>query len=309
MIAAYTHDAYLSNVLPSRTTQVVRSALEEVSRSQQRHGLHFPDADSFQTIAELRNSLLGTSVRSYFLVSISTRFRIVDNCLEYLFQNGWSQAPESEAAEFFVQTNPALCEADRASRPRGEYWYAMICGHFPQALVDSLRKHRRSFQAVKVGSSRPIPLGDVRYDSLWRWCRDEDIPVLLHCSGENESDFTDGLEICRNYPSLSITLSHLGGMRQSGDDCGVHNKRTLLDRAQILQRNGLPPNLTLNNAVYDIELTDYLLDAAPELESRILNALDLPFFGTIEESMNRLARCRAASKIIDNTIRYFSKYS
>jgi hypothetical protein len=308
VIPAYTHDTYLSNVLPTGITQLVRSALEEVSRDRSRHGLNFPCASSFQTITDLRDSLRATSICSYFVVSTSTRFRIAGNQIEYLFQGGWSRAAESEAAEFFVRTNLALCEADPARRPSGEYWYAMVCGHFPQALVESLRKCRRSFHAVKVGSSRPIRLGDVRYDPLWRWCCDEDLPVLLHCSGESESDFVDGLQICRNYPSLSVTLSHLGGIRQRGDDCETQNKRTLLDRAHLLKQTGLPENLTLNNAVYDIELTDYLLDAAPELECRILNALDLPFFGAIEQSINRLSRCRASSEIMENTVRYFSKF-
>jgi hypothetical protein len=111
------------------------------------------------------------------------------------------------------------------------------------------------------------------------------------------------VQICRAFPALSVTLSHLGGVRPHDR---AHNERMLLDRTVELKRNGLPHNLTLNNAVWDIELTDYLLDLMPELESRILNALDLPFFGTFQESIRRLSQCRASAAIENNTIRFLS---
>jgi hypothetical protein len=299
----YTHDAYLSNVLPEAYRQSARGTLEAVTAGQRERGFSFPDAHLFQTLGELRESIAATSIRRYFLVSLSTRFRTIGRSVEYLFPEGWCRVAGSEAEQFFSRTNLALLESDLSMRPAGELWYAMVCGHFPQCLIEELKKYRRQFHGVKVGSARPIPLADVRYAPLWKWCADEGVPVLLHCSGESAADFLDGVQICRAYPALSVTLSHLGGMRQHDR---AHNERTLLGRAAELKVNGMPPNLTLNNAVCDIELTDYLLDAAPELESRILNALDLPFFGTIQESIRRLSQCRASVAITQNTTRFLS---
>ena len=303
MTEHYTHDTYLSNVLPEALKQSARSTLEAVGAGQRDYGFSFPGAHLFQTYAELLESIAATSIQRYFLVSLSTRFRTVGRDIEYLFAEGWRIIAESEAEPFFFRTNLALWELKASTRPVGEFWYAMICGHFPQYLVGELRKHRKQFHGVKVGSARPIPLADVRYAPLWKWCADEGLPVLLHCSGQNPADFLDGVQICRAFPALSVTLSHLGGVRQHNR---AYNERTLLERADELKRNGLPPNLTLNNAVWDIELTDYLLGAMPELESRILNALDLPFFGTLQESIQRLSQCRASAAIARSTMRFLS---
>lgn len=301
----YSHDTYLSNVVPAGTAERVRKALEDVSRDQRQHGFHFPRPSEFQTIGELRSSLRSTAIRSYFVASASTRVRQAGRDIEYRFADGWTPVVKSEAHEFFLQTNLALAETDLAGRPPGEYWYAVISGHFPDALVEPLGRHRRRFEGVKVGSARPLPLSDARYHPLWTWCADAGLPVLLHCSGASDRDFLDGVQICRDYPSLSVILSHLGGMEQRGSDVRVRNEATLRARVATLRKNGLPDNLSLNNAVYDVELADDFIDAAPELQPRILNALDLPFFGTLDESIARLSQCRSAEASARNTERYF----
>lgn len=294
----YAHDSYVSNLLPTRDAERIRAVLDRVSSQQLARGFYFPPGSAFQTVAELRQSLASTGVSRYVTVSLSTRFRPGP---EYLFLDGWRAVPESSAAEFFRLTNLAMLDAN--PRPPGELWYAMVSGHFPHLLIDPLREHRALFQAVKVGSSRPIPLSDPRFEPLWQWCAAECLPVLLHCSGENPEDFSDGLQICRRHPSLSVTLSHLGGMLQAVENPLDRNREILIRRAAILRR-GLPPNLTFNNAIYDLALTDLFCDAFPSLESRILSALDLPFFGAIPDRLAKLRALRCWPSIEANTAAY-----
>lgn len=294
----YLQDSYVSNVLPTRDSDRIRAALDRISSQQLARGFYFPPGRAFQTVAELRQSLNAAGVTRYLAVSLSTRFR---PGLEYLFLDGWRTVPESAAAEFFTLTNLAMFDANPC--PPGEFWYAMVSGHFPHLLVDPLREHRALFQAVKVGSGRPIPLSDPRFEPLWQWCAAERLPVLLHCSGENPEDFLDGLEICRRHPELSVTLSHLGGMLQATGNPLERNREILLRRAALL-RQDLPPNLTFNNAVYDLELTDAFCGAFPALETRILTALDLPFFGAIPDRVSKLRALRTWPSIEANTAAY-----
>jgi hypothetical protein len=303
---SYTHDSYVSNVLSDEQTESFRQALDAISVQQRALGFRFPAGKRFQTIGQLRESLTQAGVSTYLTVSLSTRYRRTAQGLEYRFLEGWTVASGGDAEAFFRRTNLAMFGAKVSARPAGEFWYAMVSGHFPDRLIGPLTRYRDLFQAVKVGSSRPIALSDERYEPLWRWCAAEELPVLLHCSGENESDFFDGLEICRRHPSLLVTLSHLGGMKQSGEDPDEGNRRQLLRRARVLN-SGLPDNLMLNNAVYNLKLCDYLCDAAPCLESRILSALDLPFFGSIEEVVGSLASLRTWEAIKENTVRYLDR--
>ncbi|CAG0948771.1 hypothetical protein ANRL3_00070 [Anaerolineae bacterium] len=186
----------------------------------------------------------------------------------------------------------------------------MVAGHFPDLLVPSIARHAHLFDGLKIGAARPIRLNDERYDSLFNLAQDLRWPVLIHCSGESDSqDFIDVCVIAEKRRELKCIVSHMGGMKQRGEKYDQVNLKALFDRSEYLRNNSIN-NVYLNTAIYNLQLIEPLLNKHQEMASRILIAMDIPFFGDAREAKGRYLKLTTSTmeNLLANTSKFLKSF-
>ena len=277
-------DSFFANVAPN-SWQEKLAALQPDAQTIRDKGFAFPEFTDFPLIEKVRQDALVVDVRQYAVVSLSTQFRKANTGFEYFSVQGWGSIGEHDPGAFFHYCNKA--RLDLTHQPMDELWYCMVAGHFPDLLMPSIAEHAHLFDGLKIGAARPIRLNDERYDSLFDLAQDLHWPVLIHCSGESESrDFMDVCEIAKKRRKLKCIISHMGGMKQRGEQFEKINLKALVDRSEYLRDSHIN-NVFLNTAIYDLQLVELLLDEHPEMADRILIAMDIPFFGDAIKAKNR----------------------
>ena len=300
-------DSYFANVAP-KSWQENLAALKSDAQAIRERGFAFPEFTSFPLIEKVRRDAELADVRQYAVVSLSTQFRKTNTGLEYFSVQGWGNIGEYDPEAFFQYCNKA--RLDLTNQKREELWYCMVAGHFPDLLVPSIARHAHLFDGLKVGAARPIRLNDERYNSLFNLAQDLRWPVLIHCSGESDSqDFIDVCEIAEKRKELKCVLSHMGGMKQRGEKYDQVNLKALFDRSEYLRYSYIN-NVYLNTAIYDVQLIELLLGKHPEMAGRILIAMDIPFFGDAREAKSRYLKLTTSTiqHLLANTSKFLKSF-
>lgn len=277
---------------------------QEISQIRSK-GIKFPDFSNFPSLNEVRDVANAGGLEKYMLVSLSTRFRISNQNVEYFGHNGWGTLSENDVSHFFQQTNLARFAA--RTIPQNEYWYAMIAGHFPDRLINDLERHKTSFDALKIGAARPIRLNEDRYIPILEFAQQSNWPVLVHCSGESDSQ--DFFDICSQIKGIKnyYILSHMGGMKQKGIGHRHTNFSNILERAEFLDKNRFE-NVYLNTAIYELDILNEVFSKYPAILDRIVISMDLPFFGSFFDTRKNYLNLRPDYLAImeENSRRFFS---
>jgi len=300
-------DSYFANVAANSWLESL-AALESDAQAIREKGFAFPNFTKFPSIENVRRDAELADIQQYAVVSLSTQFRKTSAGLEYFSVRGWGNIGEFDPAVFFQYCNQA--RLDLTNQKPEELWYCMVAGHFPELLVPSIARYAHLFDGLKVGAARPIRLNNGRYDALFNLAQELCWPVLVHCSGESDSqDFIDVCEIAKKRKKIKFLISHMGGMKQRGEMHGQVNLKALIDRSEYLRDNTIN-NVYLNTAIYDIKLVELLLNKHPEMASRILIAMDIPFFGDAREAKNRYLKLNTGTieQLLTNTSKFLKSF-
>jgi hypothetical protein len=300
-------DSFFANVAP-KSWQEKLAALKSDAQAIRERGFAFPEFTNFPSIENVRRDAELADVRQHAVVSLSTHFRKANTGFEYFSVQGWGSIGEYDPEAFFQYCNKA--RLDLTNQKIEELWYCMVAGHFPDLLIPSIARYAHLFDGLKIGAARPIRLNDERYDSLFNLAQDLQWPVLIHCSGESDSqDFIDVCEIAEKRRELKCVLSHMGGMKQRGEKYDQLNLKALFDRSEYLQDNYIN-NVYLNTAVYDLQLVELLIDKHPEMARRILIAMDIPFFGDAREAKSRYLNLTTSTieHLLANTSKFLKSF-
>ncbi|GEM_PF-4674012 len=264
--------------------------VSDAYREQDLHVLeeNFP-GKKFHTLESIRDLAQEYSIQAMGVTSLGPWADPEEKSYKTLLGEGdFEDRPD----DFFRASNMTLMEQSpeeiEAQDQEGIHWWAMIGGHFPEKLVPSLASHEGMFGGIKVGASRTIELASERFDPLWDYASEKEIPLMLHCSSEHGEDFSQGVSVAQRYPKIpAVVLSHLGGDLPSEDLPSSIRERNLVlsQRGNMLEEPDIN-NLYFNTAVQNLADVWMVVKGQQSRLSQVLFASDQPLLQWNWETLN-----------------------
>ncbi len=146
---------------------------------------------------------------------IVSLWRLVDNYDNWNFFldkqdivcDDWS---ENNTLRIFKECNEAIIKMDFI--PENILAFVNIAWKYPEKFLPYIKEYKSLFKGVKILASLCISVNDNKLDEIYKFCEENNWPVIVHCSHEESSHLNiwELIKVAKRFPWVKFIASHMG---------------------------------------------------------------------------------------------------